>query len=56
MGRDLRKMRNSATTDFLIVIDGSYFLRHACQGAVTLFTHDYPEEAKLWIKPAEEVD
>lgn len=49
-------MNNSATTDFLIVVDGSYFLRHACQGAVTLFAHDYPEEAKVWIKPAEEVD
>ena len=41
------------TTDFLIVVDFSYWLHSAASGAVALFTYEHPDEAKKWIKPPE---
>ena len=44
------------TTDFLIVVDFSYWLHSAASGAVALFTYEHPDEARQWIKPPEECD
>lgn len=49
-------MKNEEQKKFLIVIDGSYFNYTCLFGAAKNFTDDYPDEARLWIKPANECD
>jgi len=41
---------------FLIVVDGSYFEYVNLFASVKTFTEKYPEDAAVWIKPAEECD
>lgn len=40
----------------MIITDLSYFIYNCIFGAVSIFTKNYADEAKMWIKPADEVD
>lgn len=41
---------------FMIIVDGSYLQYFVIFGAASDFQKSYPDEASVWIKPAEECD
>jgi len=43
-------MENS---NFLIVIDASYFMYYVLFGSVTEYQKRFPDDASYWIKPAD---
>lgn len=49
-------MADNKEKKFLIVIDGSYFDYVNLFASVKTFTDRYPEDAAVWIKPADECD
>lgn len=49
-------MKEEEHKKFLIVVDGSYFNYTCLFGAAKNFVDDYPDEARIWIKPADECD
>ena len=42
--------------NFLIVVDGSYFMYYTLFGSVTEYQKRFPEDAAYWIKPVEQCD